>query len=195
MANIPVEKKSGFPWWLALLGLLLVAGLIWLFMELAPGAEEDVDVAGMDGVEAVEGDVDAEVAVGPLVMTGMVYDGADRTLIGREVEMGDLKVVNVLGDATFTVASSMDAEDTALVYLDQEMTPGIEGIEGRYDVNAGQTVTIYGSIAELTAENVANWDLEAPGANTFTAGDLYVIAQRLDISDAELETVEVDGDE
>ncbi len=31
MATIPVERKSGTPWWLWLLGLLLLSLLIWFF--------------------------------------------------------------------------------------------------------------------------------------------------------------------
>ena len=33
MAEIPVEKKSSFPWWLALLGLALLGLLLWMFMD------------------------------------------------------------------------------------------------------------------------------------------------------------------
>ena len=32
MAEIPVEKKDGFPWWLLLLGALLLGLLLWMFL-------------------------------------------------------------------------------------------------------------------------------------------------------------------
>ncbi len=34
MANIPVERKGGTPWWTWLLALLAIIGLIWLVAEL-----------------------------------------------------------------------------------------------------------------------------------------------------------------
>lgn len=34
MAEIPVERKSGFPLWAALLGLLALAALIWMLFAL-----------------------------------------------------------------------------------------------------------------------------------------------------------------
>ena len=194
MANIPVKKKSGFPWWIALLALVVVAGLIWLFMEQAPEAEDALatdDTEQLDGQAVATADVDADVEAGPLVMTGMLYDPADETLVGREVEVSDLRVVNVLGDVTFTVAAEGDPANTALVVLDQEMTPGAEGVEGRYDINAGQTVALFGSIQELTASDVSSLDLQAPGADSFSAGDRYIRAQRVEISGADLENVEV----
>lgn len=40
MAEIPVEKKDGFPWWLLLLGALLLGLLLWMFL----GADDDADV-------------------------------------------------------------------------------------------------------------------------------------------------------
>lgn len=70
MANIPVEQRTGPPWWLWLLGLLLLAGGIWLVAELFDNEPDADELAGEDdnigliddfeiepGADEVDGDV------------------------------------------------------------------------------------------------------------------------------------------
>ena len=71
MANIPVEPtRAATPWWLWLLGLLLLGGLIWLVAELFDNEPDADEIAGTDdnvgviddfeiepGADEVDGDV------------------------------------------------------------------------------------------------------------------------------------------
>lgn len=77
MANIPVEKTgSGTPWWAWLLGLVLLAGLVWLVAELFDNEPDADEIAGQDdnvgliddfeiepGADEVDSDVDEYVGV------------------------------------------------------------------------------------------------------------------------------------
>ena len=72
MAEIPVEKKSGFPWLWALLGLLAVGALLWFLASL--------------------GDDDAAVAN---------YDADRATAVAGAVDMDGLRVTELTGDMSF----------------------------------------------------------------------------------------------
>lgn len=77
MANIPVERThTSTPWWLWLLGLLLLGGLVWLVAELFDNEPDADEIAGQDdnigviddfeiepGADEVDGDVDEYVTV------------------------------------------------------------------------------------------------------------------------------------
>ena len=78
MAEIPVEKKTGFPWLLALLGLLLLGALLWFLASL--------------------GDDDADV---------VAYDMDDRTAVAGAVDMDGLRVTSVTGDMSFYAENDM----------------------------------------------------------------------------------------
>lgn len=164
MANIPVERTStGTPWWLWLLGLLLLAGLIWFLLE-AFDDDPDVTIAD-DPVESVD---DAVVA-------GTVDAGLD---------LSDLYVTRVTGDRTFFVApSEAMADQETLVILDQTMSPDVGGIEGQVDINPGQRISIDGELGPLGDMNLAGMGVPDADLNAMTA-DTEVI--RADGGDVEI---------
>ena len=61
MAEIPVEKKSGMPWWGWLTAALAVLALIWLVF--GDSIENEVDaqssVTGTDGAATIASNIDA----------------------------------------------------------------------------------------------------------------------------------------
>ena len=77
MADIPVEEtRTGPPWWVWLLGLLLLAGLVWLIAELFDNEPDADEIAGRDdnvgmiddfeiepGADEVDGSVTSSDAV------------------------------------------------------------------------------------------------------------------------------------
>ncbi|WP_420454102.1 hypothetical protein [Rubrivirga sp.] len=134
MANIPVEHTKTTPWWLWLLGLLLLAGLIWFLLEAFGDDDEIVETT--DPVEAV-------VPVAAL-------------------DLSDVWVTRVVGDNTFFVAPTEGGTDETLVYLEEEPTPG-DATEGRYDVTPGQHLSIVGSM-EPTPADLTPWGLTADQA-------------------------------
>jgi hypothetical protein len=127
MAEIPVERKGGIPWWAwALLALLAAVLLIWLFNQ-----NDDPEVA-------VLGAPTAQVAaIGPVTTIAAAMTAEP----GREVALQDVQVQRVVGDRGFLVGSN-DGE-AMFVVLDQSPTPGTP-TEGRYDVTAGQTIDVNG---------------------------------------------------
>ena len=153
MANIPVEKTAtGTPWWLWLLGALLLAALLW-FLISALGDDDD-DVAVVDDVETVD-----PVVAEPL-------DPVTTTAL----DMSNLYVTRVTGDRTFFVsASENDMANETLVILDQEPSPSVSGIEGQVDINPGQRVSLsQGRMEPLGDMNLAGMGLSDDDANTIT---------------------------
>ena len=173
MANIPVERTStGTPWWLWLLGLLLLAGLIWLIAGLLDD-DDDVDVAEVDAVETVD-----PVAVPE---PGM--------------DLSNLYVTRVPGDRVFYVApSEAQADMETLVILDQNMSPDVPGIEGQVDINPGQMVDLSaGTMEPLGDMNLAGMGLSDAEASAMTP-DTEVIridGGDVDIYEQDLQNVEV----
>ena len=100
MANIPVEKRdAGTPWWLWLLGALLLALLLWFLIGLF---SDDDEVVTEEPITAVE------------------EPGLD---------LSDVYVSSVVGDNTFFVTPDPGSGPETLVYLEEEADPtnNVEG--------------------------------------------------------------------
>ena len=194
MANIPVEKSetSFLPW---ILGLLALVALVWLGLELFDDEPDADEIAGMEDNVGVVDDVD--LGDDDVSMAGDV-DGMARATglgtltVGDDVSIEGLRVTNVMSDKTFMVDDTDDSVSPMLVVLDEEPTPGVPGVEGRYDVNEGQTLTLYGDVRRIESNTLQPLGISAAGMDGLNVGDLYLHADRLDITEAELETVEVD---
>ncbi len=193
MANIPIERKGGTPWWTWLLALLAAIALIWFLSDLFMDDPDEVDDLG-ENVEVMEepavNDVDANT--GLLTSAALLLDNPT-TYVGREVEFENMRVTSVVGDSTFYASPvEGDVDRRFFVVLDEERTPGTSGIEGRYDVNAGQLLTIYGTVRRLGQSDPAMWGITGDESQRMMDDAIYIRAQRLDISEAELDQVEVD---
>ena len=136
MAEIPVTKKSGLPWWAWALLAALVVLLLFLFL----GGGDDAEVAERDRVETV--DRDAGEVSGLAAILAMDPSEA----AGNIIELEGLTVARVVGDRSFVVRDAAGTELFAV--LDEVETPGTP-TEGRYDVNAGQTIDLEGELFEV----------------------------------------------
>ena len=77
----------------------------------------------------------------------MLTGAADKqTLVGKRVNLKNLKVLSVPGDRTFYVGDNEGQK--IFVVLDEVKTPNT-AIEGRYDITAGQTVSLNGIIEKM----------------------------------------------
>ncbi|WP_420454106.1 hypothetical protein [Rubrivirga sp.] len=174
MANIPVERTGGTPWWLWLLGLLLLGLLLWFLVDALSDDESEVDDAYVgDDVEVVD-DV-APIAAG--------------------LDLSNLYVTRVTGDRTFFVAES-DAPGAAetLVVLDQEASPDAAGIEGQVDINPGQRVSLTGGdLGPLGDMDLANMGIPDADLNAMTpdADIIRVDGDDVEILEADMDNVEV----
>ncbi len=188
MANIPVEKKSGFPWWLLLLGLLLLALLVWFFTR-------DGEIE-----ETIEDDV-VQVDPVPTTNTGVITSWAElqnvaerRNLVGRQIDISDLVVTRVSGDSTFFVGPDMNTQgsDRLFVVLENmgEDQTGAYGRDGRYNVDEMEQMTLRGEIMMLQSSDPDAWALNTTDADMVREGNVYVRASNLMFTD---EVGDMDG--
>ena len=132
MAEIPVEKKTGFPWLLALLGLLALGALLWFLASLG---DDDTVVADYDST---------------------TYE---RTAVGGAVDLDNLRVTELTGDMSF-IAEDMSGNDYFIVF-DEVRTPGTAK-EGRYDINVGNMLDIEGTVRDRNFTLPATVDATIP---------------------------------
>lgn len=146
MANIPVERKGGTPWWTWLLALLAVIGLIWLIAELFDDEPDEDDIAVVDPVDPLEQpdpvDVDTEVTSFAALANGTA-------LIGREVDLDNMEVIGLTGDSSFVVGPGTSRDQAVLIVLEDmgewKVGPG-DGGDGEYDVNEGNALDVAGTV-------------------------------------------------
>ena len=134
MAEIPVTKKSGIPWWVwALLAAVVLIGLFLLL-----GGDDDAAVADAAPAEVAR-TADAD---GVIVSLATIERGS-ADLAGRQVDIDGLTVERMHGDRTFSVT---DGTASVFVVLD-EVVPGPDsGADGDVNVDAGQTIDLDGEV-------------------------------------------------
>ncbi|WP_031555167.1 hypothetical protein [Parvularcula oceani] len=171
MAEIPVTKKSGVPWWVWAIVAAIV--LILLFWWLGGDDDEVAELETVDSDAIVVADVDA----GPITDITTIETATDpTTLAGRSVELTAVDVGPVVGDRTFTVMD--DAGGELFVVLDQVPTPGTP-TEGRYDINPDQVIDISGTLREVRNGMIDGERIEDMPRGT----QVYLWAQTADIEE------------
>ena len=153
MAEIKVQRKPGGLWWILLLVALLGLVLIWWLTTRAgddgAGADRlaEAPPAASDPAVPASG---AEAGAGaPVTDMNTILTAADaRTLIGRDVRLEDIAVQEMVGDAAFWIGAQ--GGERVLVILDQQIPSPPASVEGRVNVNAGQTVDIRGRMRAAT---------------------------------------------
>ena len=153
MANIPVERKAGTPWWLWLLGLLLLLALIFFLIEAFDDEPDGDEVVATDPVETVD-----PIVTPPVTETAL--------------DLSDVYVTRVVSDRAFYVAPGENQTGTeTLVILNQDLSPGTPGIEGQVDVNDGQRLNLSaGRMEPIGDENLADLGLSDAEATAVSAG-------------------------
>ena len=165
MAEIPVTKKSGIPWWVWAILAALVLLLLFLFL----GGNDDVADAPADA-GVVVADTDAITDLTTL-------ERGTAALAGRQVDLDDVRVASMAGDRGFMVTDGAGA--TVLVVLD-EIVPGPDsGDDGRVDVNAGQVLDVEGEVFEVIDGRVNGEPIEGLPADA----NLFVYARTVEIEE------------
>lgn len=142
MAEIPIERKSGVPWWVWLLAALLIVALLWWLLDDGDGAE----TAYTDAPVAT-GTMPTETVTPPAITSLAAIARPDAAIDGRAVNLDGVAVQQVISDAGFWIGAS--ADERVYVLLNEQRTPGTP-TEGRVDVNPGQTVNIDGTVRSST---------------------------------------------
>lgn len=176
MAEIPVEKKAGVPWWVWLLGALLLLGLLWWLLgsndreatETAAVAPVETPVA----MEPLPGTIAPAADTGPITDLAMITGAADpAALTGRQVQLTGVPVPEVPGDRTFLVG---EGANRLFVFLPED-APGLP-TEDSVNVNPGQRVNLSGTLQP--AQTTMNGrPVEGLPAGTTT----MLVADRVDV--------------
>lgn len=160
MAEIPVERKSGLPWWLpllALLGLLLIGFLLMRGRNDRAASVNTNDnnnfnrnagsAANVSNANARMTTENVGTATGERVTDINVFgQAADKmSLVGRSVEVQNVKVNRVLSDHVFTVTSG---SSELFVMLDEKLDTG-GGKERQIQARAGQLVNLGGTFQRV----------------------------------------------
>lgn len=181
MAEIKI-KKTATPWWVWAIIAVLAAAVIWWFV-----ARQNDDGAYEEAVPATpvaEGEAaasrEAGSTEGPVTdLTLLLESEASPSLVGREVRLQGVKVQSMVGDATFWVGP--DSERRIFVVLDEEIPAPPPDVEGRVNVNAGQTVDVQGVVrdaADLPSGDV----LDAEGQRALSGQTIYVWARATQVA-------------
>lgn len=162
MANIPVERDTSKPWWLWLLGILLLALLVWLAFELFDDEPDADEIAGTEDNVGVIDDVDLSddlAAATDITTEDQLYavedtvasEGVTVTRLepGSAVNLQNVPVLSVIGDSAFWIGRD-DARRYLVVLagLGEDET-GAGGSDGVFNVDEGDTVSITGAIARF----------------------------------------------
>ncbi len=175
MAEIAIEKKSqGTSWWLwLLLALIVIGGLIWYFA--ARDRDSSTETRNRSDTTATNS--------GTITDMSVLYNVSNPSdYVGRTVSSAPVRVLSVTGDRTFWVGDAIGRQ--SLVVLKQQATPGQPATEGRYDVNPGQMVKVYGQVERFPgfAEAQKMWNVNDSTKAQLDVQKVYVAADRLDIT-------------
>lgn len=185
--EIPVKKKSAVPWWLWLIAALLLLGLIWWLVASLGDDSDDVRAdAGSDTAPAVAAAPYAEEpaqtaaaptpagAQGPITDLTTVFETADRReLIGREFQLSEVRVLDVVGDRTFWIGQGDQRVFAAL----REVPPPGWPTDADININSRQTVSIRGRIADASSGDLAGRPLQNMPPGT----DIVLFAQTAEV--------------
>lgn len=179
MAEIPVERKSGLPWWVWLLGLL---ALLLLLSSLLRSCNNGVAVVNNnDNTNTVTRTTTTTTSTNANSNAGSVLNGnttvtrgdaltdissflssSNRaSFIGRGAQLNNVRVQRVLSDRAFTVGPSNGQE--MYVVLDNSLNEG--GSERKFRIEEGQMLTLAGTMekpptAEINAEQRKPGDIK-----------------------------------
>ncbi len=215
MARIPVERKRrGIPWWAWLLIALAIAALLWLLFELLDDDEPRDDLlpvtsatsAALDPVIGTAATATASavpgLATGPAAAATtasdqlpagatitdplLIINAADQpSLVGSRVQLESVPVQEVVGDVAFWVGPSQD--EPLLVVLDEAPTPG-QPTEGRYDINPGQAITIFGELRAFPGVAQAQQQWGVSDEARLADEQIYLHADRIEFVAAQQAT-------
>lgn len=149
MTEIPVEKKSAIPLWVWLLAALIIIALIWWIVDESDDRDEVAAIAP-PAEQVLPADTNATGAdITDQVVIIALPDR--RPLIGRNVRLTNVKVLDVVGDQAFWIGSGPDQR--VLVAMQEVPPPGGPGQLTDADINIdpGQTINLTGQVRALPA--------------------------------------------
>ena len=183
MAKIPVEKKGGgtsiWPW---ILGALLLIALIWLLFSLLGDGEDAVDE---QTTEMVEG---TGVAGGTITsMAGLREAQGRNAIVGRDVDLENMRVESVVGDSSFFVTPANGGAGERLLVVLQGLgetgdpNTAQVGADGEYNLNEGDMVDVQGTIEQFTQQVGQQSGVTGADAERALSDGIYLNANELNV--------------
>ncbi|HVF86040.1 MAG TPA: hypothetical protein VM866_00560 [Pyrinomonadaceae bacterium] len=165
MAEIPVERRKGFPWWLpllALVGLLLIGFVLMRGCNDRTAAVTDNTnnnrnanaALGTDNTNNANARMTTQgvgTATGERVTDVNLFGSTAEksTLAGRRVDLQNVKVNRVVSDRVFTLTSG---SGEMFVMLDDTLNRG--GMEEQIKMQPGQLVNLGGTFQGVPTEEI-----------------------------------------
>ncbi|MFW5972633.1 MAG: hypothetical protein ACOCTG_01460 [Bacteroidota bacterium] len=184
MARIPVEKKNGgVSWWPWLLGLLLLAALIWLLVSLFDGGEDDY--------ADLPADTTTTYATPPMDDTGgtitslatILDDPNPTTLVGRDVRVSGVTASSVTGDSTYWIHNPDEGVDRRVFVVLYELGESESGMgtgaDGQYNVDEGEDMTVEGEVMAVDNDDPDVWGVTDADEQELREGQVYIRAHDL----------------
>lgn len=190
MAEIGIQEKRGgssWIWWV--IGLVILALVIWWFVGMkdrdgdanvgavttVPSVVETAPAMGIDG--------NAGVANGPVTdLTTLTGATSASELTGRQVVLTGVPVASVVSDKGFWVGNETAAGNELFVVRGNQ-NAAYTAPDGAVD--AGKSVNIYGTVqampADLTAQS-ATWNLKSTDSQRLSGRPIYISADSVRIA-------------
>lgn len=167
------RRESHIPWWVWLIGLIILALIIWWVIA---AARKDHGVAGNEVAtpgtatmpatgtvttnETPGTNVAPATATGPITDLSTIMNTNDRSaLIGRQFQLSGVNIQSVVGDRGFWVGPN--AGQRLFARVDEQLNRGSR--EWDVDINPGQQRMLRGDIQALPEQDqIRNWGLVSP---------------------------------
>lgn len=149
MADINIERKKGAAWIWWLLGLIVLALLIWLIAGALDDDEAEVAAVPAAAVPVVEPAVPVAPAAAPAGLTIAEVLANPSAYAGQSFSTGQVPVAEVVSDRGFWIESN---GQRLFVVKNESPQTGVADVEGSADmrparnVNVGETVQINGTL-------------------------------------------------
>lgn len=172
MARIPVEQKGGVPWWVWLLGLVILAGVIWLLVEAFENAPNVTRVDPTPEALPPTPLPGAPLIEDTITTLDTVLDAGDpQRLVGRTVDVSGVAARQATGDSTYWVYHPEEGAGRRLfVVLDH---PGM-------GTGEGNNMDVYGTIQPVEEDDPAAWGVTGEDAERLRASQVYIRARSLE---------------
>lgn len=185
MAEIGIQKKQGNSWIWWVLGLVVLALLIWWVM--GRNDRDDKAVTAMPpAVETNAGvvtDMNTGAAAGALTdLTALTGATSVADFAGRQVMLTGVPVASVVSDKGFW-AGSGTAAGSGIFVVRGNQNASYTAPDGAVD--AGKNVNIYGTVqampADLNAQS-ATWNLKSTDSKLLSGRPIYISADSVRIA-------------
>ena len=184
MAHIDIQKKSGSGWIWWIVGLIILALLVWWLVGAMNGDRTSVS----DGTVATNvvaplapvADSGAVTTTGPITdLTTLTTASSAGALVGRPVVLTGAPVASVVSDKGFWAGDSTAASQRVFVVRGNQDV-SYTAPDGA--VNPGTRVNVYGVVqampSDLTQQST-EWNLKATDKQALAAQPIYIHADSI----------------